>query len=47
MLRAGFFRFQSGLVDVQPPNFEVRVAILSEKVDQNGLSLIIQLLTVS
>jgi len=33
-------RFQSGLcVDVQPPNFEVRVAILLEKADQNGLSL--------
>ena len=33
-------RFQSGLcVDVQPPNFEVRVAILLEKAEQNGLSL--------
>ncbi len=33
-------RFQSGLsVDVQPPNFEVRVAILLEKADQNGLAL--------
>ena len=33
-------RFQSGLsVDVQPPNFEVRVAILMEKAEQNGLSL--------
>ena len=33
-------RFQSGLcVDVQPPNFEVRVAILLEKADQNGLVL--------
>ena len=33
-------RFQSGLsVDVQPPNFEVRVAILLEKADQNGLEL--------
>ena len=33
-------RFQSGLsVDIQPPNFEVRVAILLEKAEQNGLSL--------
>ena len=33
-------RFQSGLsVDVQPPNFEVRVAILLEKAEQNGVSL--------
>lgn len=33
-------RFQSGLsVDVQPPNFEVRVAILLEKAEQNGLTL--------
>ena len=33
-------RFQSGLsVDVQPPNFEVRVAILLEKAEQNGISL--------
>ena len=33
-------RFQSGLcVDVQPPNFEVRVAILLEKAEQNGLML--------
>ena len=33
-------RFQSGLsVDVQPPNFEVRVAILLDKAEQNGLSL--------
>ena len=33
-------RFQSGLsVDVQPPNFEVRVAILLEKAEQNGLVL--------
>ena len=33
-------RFQSGLsVDVQPPNFEVRVAILLEKAEQNGLEL--------
>ena len=33
-------RFQSGLsVDVQPPNFELRVAILLEKAEQNGLIL--------
>jgi len=33
-------RFQSGLaVDVQPPNFEMRVAILLNKAEQNGLSL--------
>tara|TARA_A100001011_G_scaffold393759_1_gene484435 strand:+ start:3128 stop:4468 length:1341 start_codon:yes stop_codon:yes gene_type:complete len=33
-------RFQSGLsVDVQPPNFEVRVAILLEKAEQNGVAL--------
>ena len=33
-------RFESGLsVDVQPPNFEVRVAILLEKAEQNGVSL--------
>lgn len=33
-------RFQSGLsVDIQPPNFEVRVAILLEKAEQNGISL--------
>jgi len=33
-------RFQSGLsVDVQPPNFEVRVAILLEKAEQNGVVL--------
>ena len=33
-------RFQSGLsVDVQPPNFEVRVAILLEIAEQNGLTL--------
>ena len=33
-------RFQSGLsVDVQPPNFEVRVAILLEKAEQNGISM--------
>ena len=33
-------RFQSGLsVDVQPPNFELRVAILLEKAEQNGLTL--------
>ena len=33
-------RFQSGLsVDVQPPNFEVRVAILLEKAEQNGILL--------
>ena len=33
-------RFQSGLsVDVQPPNFEVRVAILLEKAEQNRLEL--------
>ena len=33
-------RFESGLsVDVQPPNFEVRVAILLEKAEQNGLTL--------
>jgi len=33
-------RFQSGLsVDVQPPDFEMRVAILMEKAEQNGVSL--------
>jgi chromosomal replication initiator protein len=33
-------RFQSGLsVDVQPPNFEIRVAILLDKAEQNGLAL--------
>ena len=33
-------RFQSGLsVDVQPPNFEVRIAILLEISEQNGLTL--------
>ena len=33
-------RFQSGLsVDVQPPDFEIRVAILMEKAEQNGVSL--------
>ena len=33
-------RFESGLsVDIQPPNFEVRVAILLEKAEQNGVSL--------
>ena len=33
-------RFQSGLsVDVQPPNFEIRVAILLEISEQNGLTL--------
>ena len=33
-------RFQSGLsVDVQPPNFELRVAILLEKAEQNKLTL--------
>ena len=33
-------RFQSGLsVDIQPPDFEIRVAILLEKSEQNGLSL--------
>jgi len=33
-------RFQSGLsVDVQPPNFEIRVAILLDKAEQNGLDL--------
>ena len=33
-------RFQSGLsVDVQPPNYETRVAILMEKAEMNGLSL--------
>ena len=33
-------RFQSGLsVDVQPPNYETRVAILMEKAEINGLEL--------
>ena len=33
-------RFQSGLsVDVQPPDYEMRIAILLEKAEQNGLSL--------
>ncbi len=33
-------RFQSGLsVDVQPPDFEIRVAILMEKAEQNGVNL--------
>ena len=33
-------RFKSGLsVDVQPPNFETRVAILMDKAEQNGLEI--------
>ena len=33
-------RFRSGLaVDIQPPDFEVRVAILMDKAEQNGLDL--------
>ena len=33
-------RFQSGLsVDVQPPDFEVRVAILMDKAERNGVEL--------
>lgn len=33
-------RFESGLsVDIQPPNFEIRIAILLEKAEQNGMSL--------
>lgn len=33
-------RFESGLsVDIQPPNFEIRIAILLEKAEQNGMVL--------
>ena len=33
-------RFQSGLsVDIQPPNYEIRIAILLEKSEQNGINL--------
>ena len=33
-------RFESGLsVDIQPPNFEIRIAILLEKAEQNGMNL--------
>ena len=33
-------RFQSGLsVDIQPPDFEVRVAILLDKAERNGVEL--------
>lgn len=33
-------RFQSGLsVDIQPPNFEMRVAILMDKAERNGVEL--------
>jgi chromosomal replication initiator protein len=33
-------RFQSGLsVDIQPPDFEVRVAILLDKAERNGVDL--------
>lgn len=33
-------RFESGLtVDIQPPDFEIRVAILLEKSEQNGINL--------
>jgi chromosomal replication initiator protein len=33
-------RFQSGLsVDIQPPNLEIRIAILLEKAEQNGIRL--------
>jgi chromosomal replication initiator protein len=33
-------RFKSGLaVDIQPPDFETRVAIVMEKAEINGLSL--------
>ena len=38
-------RFQSGLsADIQPPNFELRVAILLEKAEQNGLTLDYQII---
>ena len=39
-------RFQSGLaVDIQPPDFEMRVAILMDKAEQNGVNLSYDIIT--